>query len=66
MNHASIKHNLKNEILYPEKLLYLRNNKKFTTYQPINQKKPINSSFIDLNELLKKENLNIMPNNDLK
>ena len=65
MNHASIKHNLKNEILYPEKL-FLRNNKKFTTYQPINQKKPINSSFIDLNELLKKENLNIMPNNDLK
>ena len=66
MNHASIKHNIKNEIIFPEKLFYIRNNKKYTSYQPLNKKKPINSSFIDLNELLKKENLNIMLNNELK
>ena len=66
MNHASINHNIKKEIIFPEKLFHIRNNKKYTSYQPLNKKKPINSSFIDLNELLKKENLNIMPNNELK
>ena len=66
MNHGTMNNYQKNEIFYPEKLIFLKNNKKFTSYQPLNKKKPINSSFIDLNEILKKENLNIMPNNDLK
>ena len=66
MNHGTMNNYQKNEIFYPEKLIFLKNSKKFTSYQPLNKKKPINSSFIDLNEILKKENLNIMPNNDLK
>ena len=57
---------LKNEYLYPEKLMYKRNKIKSTVYQPLNEIKPMDSSFIKLDNLLKKENLDIISNNEIK
>ena len=57
---------LKNEYLYPEKMMYKRNKIKSTVYQPLNEIKPMDSSFIKLDNLLKKENLDIISNNEIK
>ena len=46
--------------------MYKRNKIKSTVYQPLNEIKPMDSSFIKLDNLLKKENLDIISNNDIK
>jgi hypothetical protein len=62
-------HNLskiKNEYLYPERIMYHQNLKRTYKYYPLNETKKIGSSFIKLEELLKKKNLKLIPNNDIK
>ena len=46
--------------------MYKRNKIKSTVYQPLNEIKPMDSSFIKLDNLLKKENLDIISNNEIK
>ena len=57
---------MKNEYLNPKKMMYKRNKIKSTVYQPLNEIKPMDSSFIKLDNLLKKENLDIISNNEIK
>ena len=57
---------LKHEYLYPERIRYQHNFKRTYKYHPLNETKKIGSSFIKLEELLKKKNLKLIPNNDIK
>ena len=57
---------LKHEYLYPERIMYQHNFKRTYKYHPLNETKKIGSSFIKLEELLKKKNLKLIPNNDIK
>ena len=66
MNQTHLKHLLKKEYLYPEKFIFKGNFKNNTIYKPLNETKQFDSSFIKLNELLKKENLKIIPNSEIK
>ncbi len=62
-NHLS---KLKNEYLYPERIMYQQNLKRTYKYYPLNETKKTGASFIKLEELLKKKNLKLIPNNDIK